>query len=317
MGQTSNIAFLFPGQGSQILGMGKDLAMAYPMVRQIFEQADDLLGYSLSSTMWEGPEDELNQTNHTQPALFVHSFAALRLLQELYPSIQPAVLAGHSLGEFSAITAADCLDFTDSLKIVHTRGALMKQAGEKNPGKMVALLGVEMEFAQEICTLASQSGSGVQVANDNCPGQIVISGSIEAVDRAMHLAQMRGCRKMRLLPVSIASHSSLMADAQLEFNAFIASYQLREPKVPIVGNTNAQTMSTASQIIADIQKQLISPVRWTESIRHILQNGVTQFIEIGSGTVLKNLVKRIDAQVNCLSLGTLEDFENLPKFIAV
>lgn len=307
----SKIAFLFPGQGSQAIGMGKDLAEKYPMVAHIFAQADEILGYALSKIMWDGPESTLNQTNFTQPALLVHSFAALRLLQELHPSLQPAFLAGHSLGEFSAILAAECLEFHQILPIVRKRGELMHQAGQKHPGKMVALLGVDVNFAAEVCTLASHADSQVQVANDNCPGQIVISGSSDAVDRAMELAQERGCRKMRELAVSIASHSPLMASAQREFNTFLSSFHFKQPKVPIVGNTNAQILNTSEQILADIRAQLISPVRWTESMRGIIQQGVTCFIEVGCGNVLKNLLKRIDAQVTCLNLGTVGDFENL------
>jgi len=303
-------AFLFPGQGSQAVGMGQELATACPIAKETFEQADQWLGFSLSSLAWGGPEETLNDTVNTQPALLVHSVAALRVFQENHTGFQPAFAAGHSLGEFSALVAADALDYPDALRLVWRRGELMKSAGEAAPGGMAAILGLDVPLVDDICQQASQHGV-VQVANDNCPGQVVVSGAIPALEQAMSLAEQNGARKVVRLAVSIAAHSPLMAHAQEDFNQAVAEAPIRAPQVPVFGNVSAQPLDTAEQLRADLQAQLTSPVRWTESIQNMLAQGVDTFIEIGTGTVLSDLLRRIDRDAVRIALGTPEDFEKL------
>jgi [acyl-carrier-protein] S-malonyltransferase len=306
-----NAAFIFPGQGSQFIGMGKSLAERYPAAQEVFAQADDWLSFSLSGLAWEGPDEALNDTINTQPALMVHSVAALRVLQEIIPEFQPACVAGHSMGELSALVATAALPFRDALSLVRRRGELMKRAGVKSPGGMAAILGLDIPTLDEICAQASTPEEVVQVANDNCPGQVVISGASAALERALPLAREARARKVVPLAISIAAHSPLMNHAQEDFNRAVESAPIQDPICPIIGNVSAQPMTSAAQIKADLQAQLTSRVRWTESIQHMLSQGVNTFIEIGSGSVLAGLIKRIDREANTLSLGTPEDFERL------
>jgi [acyl-carrier-protein] S-malonyltransferase len=304
-------AFIFPGQGSQFIGMGKSLAERYPAAQEVFAQGDDLLGFSLSSLAWEGPEEALNDTINTQPALMVHSVVALRVLQELIPGYQPAFVAGHSMGELSALVAAAALPFREALSLVRRRGELMKRAGTISPGGMAAILGLDIPTLDEICAQASAPSEVVQVANDNCPGQVVISGASVALERALPLAREAKARKVVPLAISIAAHSPLMNHAQEDFNQAVNAAPIQNPIHPIIGNVNARPMTSAAQIKADLQAQLTSRVRWTESIQYMASQGVKTFVELGSGGVLAGLIKRIDREVNTLSLGTIEDFERL------
>jgi [acyl-carrier-protein] S-malonyltransferase len=210
-------AFVFPGQGSQTPGMGRELAAAFPVARETFEQADSLLGFPLSKIMWDDPDSSLNDTINTQPALFVHSLAAFRVLHARYPEFAPAYMAGHSLGELSALTAAGALTFEDALRLVRLRGELMRHAGEVSPGGMAAILGLDLATLDRICTEASEPGETVQVANDNCPGQVVISGNRAAIERAIAAAKQAGARRAMPLAVSIAAHSMLMTSIQAEW----------------------------------------------------------------------------------------------------
>lgn len=305
--------FVFPGQGSQSVGMGQELALAYPAARQVYEQADALLGFSLSRLAWEGPEEELNDTLNTQPALLVHSVAALKVFLERVPGFCPAFTAGHSMGEISALVAAGALPFEEALRLARRRGELMKEAGEISPGGMAAILGLDIPTLDEVCARASAPGEPVQVANDNCPGQVVISGAAPALERAVKLAQEAGARRAKPLAVSIAAHSPLMAHAQAGFTEAVASAPFADPQIPLVGNVTASPLTHADDIRADLRAQLTSRVRWTESIQNMAASGVDLFIELGSGSVLTGLLKRIDPQVTGLSLGAPADFDKLPS----
>jgi [acyl-carrier-protein] S-malonyltransferase len=291
--------------------MGRELAEVYPAARNVFAQADALLGFPLSSLAWEGPEAELNDTINTQPALLVHSVAVFRVLQEMHPDLLPTFVAGHSMGELSALVASGALPYESALRLVRRRGELMKQAGVVSPGGMAAVLGADIPTLERVCAEASQPGQIVQVANDNCPGQVVISGASEALERAISLAQQAGVRKVRPLAVSIAAHSPLMLHAQESFNRAVADSSIKDPSILLVGNVTALPLSTAAEIQADLQAQLTSRVRWTESIREMARRGVTTFIELGSGSVLTTLLKRIDEGLVGIAVGAPGDFEKL------
>lgn len=307
---TKKTAFLFPGQGSQALGMGKELAEKYPAAKKIFQEADQILGFSLTKIMWEGEDDQLHDTVNTQPALFVHSFAAWKVLSELAPDLQPATVAGHSLGEISALAAANALSFEDGLRLVRRRGELMKRAGEIAPGGMAAILGMDISALDEICAQASQKDEIVQVANDNCPGQVVISGEENALKRAMNAAKEAGARRVIPLAVSIAAHSPLMVVIQTEFAQALADADIREASLPLVSNVTAFPIHTVDALRDDLCAQLTSRVRWRESIQNMLEDGVERFVELGSGNVLNGLLKRIDRSKEGLVFDSANDFES-------
>ncbi|MDF1499532.1 MAG: ACP S-malonyltransferase [Anaerolineales bacterium] len=305
-------AFLFPGQGSQFVGMGRELAEAVPVARSTFEQADDLLGYPLSELCWNGPEEQLNQTEHTQPALLTHAVAALRSAKEQFPELTMASTAGHSLGQFSALVAAGALSFSDALFAVRERALAMKAAGEAQPGGMVAVLGLELEAVETVCAGASQQAEGgVWVANDNCPGQVVISGDEAALELAAERLHEAGARKVVRLAVSIAAHSPLMQVAQARLNEALNSVTIRGPEVHVIGNVGAAPLPTRAAIIEDLQSQLTSRVRWTESIKLMLASGIDTFIEIGSGSVLTGLLKRIDRSATRITIDTPETWDRI------
>ena len=301
-------AFLFPGQGSQTVGMGKDLAAQYPIAKQTFEEADSILGFSLSTLMWDGPDADLNDTVNTQPALFVHSLAAFRTFSHLYPNLTPASMAGHSLGELSALAAAGALSFEDGLRLVRKRGELMKHAGTLAPGGMAAILGLDIPTLDQVCADASTSDEIVQVANDNCPGQVVISGAKPAVERAMAGAKSAGAKRALPLAVSIAAHSTLMAAIQVEWDDAVNNASFLPPQVPVIGNVYAATLGDEAAARADIIAQMQSRVRWTESVTLMAAQGVTNFVEVGTGSVLGGLIKRIADGITSYPLGNPQDF---------
>jgi [acyl-carrier-protein] S-malonyltransferase len=306
-------AFVFPGQGSQAVAMGKDLAEKYLTARQTFEEADSILGFSLSQLMWNGSADGLNETVNTQPALYVHSIAAWQTFADLYPGGKPATVAGHSLGELSALTASGALSFADGVRLVRRRGELMKRAGELNPGGMAAILGVDIPTLDKVCAEASTADEVVQVANDNCPGQVVISGNKQALERAMEGAKAAGAKRALPLQVSIAAHSPLMDSIQADWNAAVDACVFETPLIPVVGNVHAKPMLSADELRADIKAQMQSRVRWTESVQLMLANGIRTFVEAGTGEVLIGLIKRIDAATNRFPLGNPQNFTALEE----
>lgn len=306
-------AFVFPGQGSQAVGMGKDLAETYPIANETFDEADAALGFSLSKLMWDGPSEELNETINTQPALYVHSVAAWRIFTIHYGDFRPATVAGHSLGELSALTASGALSFSDGLRLVRRRAELMKRAGEQNPGGMAAILGVDIPTLDRVCAEASTADEIVQVANDNCPGQVVISGHKPALARAMTGAKATGAKRALPLQVSIAAHSPLMATIQEDWNAAVDACVMEKPHIPVVGNVHAKPMLTAEELRADIKAQMQSRVRWTESVQLMQLNGIQAYVEAGSGEVLLGMIKRIDPSSTRYPLGTPGDFVTLTE----
>jgi [acyl-carrier-protein] S-malonyltransferase len=305
-------AFVFPGQGSQFVGMGQTLAQASPAARQTFEEADACLGFGLSRLCREGPEAELTDTLNAQPALLTCSVAALRALHKKLGDLTPAFVAGHSLGELSALVAAGAMEFEDGLELVRKRGEVMKAAGERTPGGMAAILNLDAPVMAEVCAEASGlTGGVVQVANDNCPGQVVISGDLAALEKAMELAKSRGARRALKLPVSIASHSPLMQSAVPDFTRAVEAVPFIAPIPPVVGNVRAQPLLDPNDLRVELPAQLVSPVRWTESVRYMLAQGVTTFVELGAKDVLTGLLKRIDPNATGLALGTAENLAAL------
>jgi len=308
---SQQVSFVFPGQGSQYIGMGKSLAQSFSFANDIFMQADDILSFPLSRIAWEGPEEFLNATINTQPALFVHSIAVLSVIQNLNLDLLPTFVAGHSMGELSALVASGALSFSDGLRLVRIRGMLMKNAGELNPGGMAAVLGLDIHKIEQLCAQASNGSEIVQVANDNCPGQVVISGSDTALKRVHPLLEKSGAKRVIRLAVSIAAHSPFMASAQDEFNKAIGATPIIKPVIPIIGNVTAQPLLSSFDIRSDLQYQLTHRVRWTETVQNLTSQGISIFYEIGSGTVLSGLIKRINRDVKTTTLGTPEDFHNL------
>jgi [acyl-carrier-protein] S-malonyltransferase len=308
----SKTAFVFPGQGSQAVGMGQDVVEAYPVAKQIVEQADRLLGIDLSKLMFEGPEDDLSDTAITQPAMYVCSMAMLLALRTEIPDAQPAFVAGHSLGEFTALSAVGALSFEDGVRVVRERGRLMQAAGEENPGGMAAILALDTaKVAQLVAEATGKTGQPVVIANDNCPGQVVISGDNQALEVAIALAKDYGARRALPLAVSVATHSPLMEPAKAEFTKIINEIQFNEPSVPVYANVSAKPITTVDEIRAELQAQLTSTVQWTQIIQAMIAAGIEAVVEIGSKDVLTGLLRRIDRDkmgISINNLATLQTF---------
>ncbi|MBI3189232.1 MAG: ACP S-malonyltransferase [Ignavibacteriales bacterium] len=298
----SNLAYIFPGQGSQYVGMGKDLFEQNEQARVMFMQADKLLGISLSKICFEGPEEELRQTKNTQPAIFLHSVILSKLLDEQNVSM----VAGHSLGEYSALVYAGALSFEDGLKIVRLRGELMQRAGELQPGTMAAVVGLESNILESVCTEASAEGI-VQCANFNSPGQIVISGSVAGVKKAMELAKVRGAKLVKELVVSGAFHSPLMEYAVEGLSKALDAITINDATIPVYANVTAKPVTKATEIRQLLKDQLTKPVRWEESMKNMVADGVKKFVEVGPGKVLQGLVKRIGASVEVSGVDKILD----------
>ena len=303
------IGLLFPGQGSQAVGMGKDLAERFPAAREVFQAADEALGAPLTRLMWDGPADELTLTVNTQPALLTHSAAVWAVLRG--QGLDVVCAAGHSLGEFSAYHAAGSLSFADAVRTVRLRGELMFRSGQARPGTMAAVLGLDDDIVDGVCRQASEEGSVVIAANVNAPGQVVISGDVAAVERAGPMLVSAGAKKVAPLNVSGAFHSPLMGVAEEELSSHLDAVDFRDPAFPVISNVTAAPVNDALEARTLLVQQLTSAVRWTHCVRAMLGLGVTQFIEVGTGKVLTGMLKRIDPEASGrgIAVGSAADVE--------
>lgn len=289
----SKIALVFPGQGSQFVGMGKELIQQSSAAKAIFDKADQALGFSLSHICFEGPEEELRLTANTQPAILTMSVAVLEAIKEKFPALRADFAAGHSLGEYSALVAASALSFEDAVKTVRARGQFMEEAVPAGQGAMSAVLGMEREDLHQVCEEVSAQGTPVQLANLNSPGQIVISGSAEGVKAAGEKAKEKGAKRVLPLNVSGPFHSSLMAPAADKLAGVLDGIQIHDAMIPVVANVSARTVTASPEIQQSLVQQVASPVLWEDSVQYMVEQGVTTFVEIGPGKVLAGLIKKI------------------------
>ncbi|MEM7527384.1 MAG: ACP S-malonyltransferase [Pseudomonadota bacterium] len=304
-------AFVFPGQGAQAVGMGQALAEAYPAARAVFDEVDDALGERLSATVWEGPEDALRLTANAQPALMATSVAAMRALEAEGVSVgSAAFVAGHSLGEYSALAAAGALSVADAARLLRTRGSAMQEAVPVGVGAMAALLGLDLEAARAVAEEAA-AGEVCQAANDNDPAQVVVSGHKAAVERAVEIAKRKGAKRAIMLPVSAPFHCALMQPAAEVMAEALGQVEIKAPSVPLVANVRAEAVSAPDEIRSLLVEQVTAAVRWRESVQWMAAQGVTETVEVGAGKALSGMVRRIDRSLTVANVATPEDVKAL------
>ena len=304
-------ALLFAGQGAQLVGMGKDFAEKYPAAQALFNRANETLDYDLTQICFEGPEDALTQTENAQPGIFLVSWVALELLKEEMPDLTFEATAGLSLGEFTALTASGVMSFEDGLKIVRQRGCFMQEACDATEGGMAAIIGLDETITREVCDAAD-----VELANLNCPGQLVISGATAGIEKACELAKEQGAKRALPLTVAGAYHSRLMGSARPKLKAALREVELNLPSVPVISNVTAQTHVTGGEILNRLVEQVTSPVRWEASIRHLLDEGFTRFIELGPGNALTGFMRRINRETVVLNVSNVESLEKTVAALA-
>ncbi|MDH5781216.1 MAG: ACP S-malonyltransferase [Dehalococcoidia bacterium] len=308
MAELPKVAYVFPGQGAQSTGMGLDLYNSYPSAKEVFAEADASLGFSLSRLCFEGPEEELKKTHNVQPAILVVSIACLKVLEEAaianFPS--PTFVAGHSLGEYTALVAAGVLGLTDAFLLVRERGRLMYEAGLRNPGSMLAVIGLDEETVKDI-----SFHSGTEISNINCPGQIVVSGAAQALAEADKLARTKGARALRPLKVSGAFHSALMEPVLAEFSRIVSNFSFQPPVIPVISNVTARPLTDVDSIKEELVKQLRNCIQWQRSVEYMMHSGVTTFYEIGPGRVLTGLIRRINSELQIFNISGVEDITQL------
>jgi len=304
----TKIAYVFPGQGSQQVGMGLDLYNTYSAAREVFNEADATLGFSLSRLCFEGPEEELTRTDNVQPAVLVTSIACLRAAQQANNNNLPPLsfTAGHSLGEYAALVAASVLSLNEAVRLVRERGRLMHEAGQRNPGGMLAIIGLDIESVKDICLR-----SKCNISNINCPIQTVVSGTVDAIAKASELARSEGARRLIPLKVSCAFHSSLMEPIVDEFSEVVSSFVFHPPAIPIIANVTAQPLTDVASIKEELANQVRHCIQWQPSIEYMTRNGVTSFYEIGPGKVLSGLIKRINSNTQIFNISGIEDITQL------
>ncbi|HEY6170029.1 MAG TPA: ACP S-malonyltransferase [Verrucomicrobiae bacterium] len=307
----SKTALLFAGQGAQAVGMGKDLAEQFPTARTLFDRANAVLGYDLVTICFNGPEAELTKTENAQPGIYLVSWVALQLLKERMPGLQFQATAGLSLGEFTALATAGAMSFEDGLKVVRQRGRFMQEACEVTKGGMAAIIGLDDAPTREVCAAA-----GVTLANLNCPGQIVISGEADKITKACELAKAKGAKRALPLPVAGAYHSPLMASAQPKLDAALGTITINAPAVPVVANVNAQPHGAPPDIRQRLVEQVTGSVLWESSMRHLLAQDFTRFIELGPGSALSGFMKRIDKTVQMLNVADVASLDATVRAVA-
>ena len=308
MAELSKVAYVFPGQGSQSTGMGLDLYNSYPSGKEVFDEADASLGFCLSRLCFEGPEEELTKTHNVQPAILVVSIACLKALDRaaIDDFLSPSFVAGHSLGEYTALVAAGALGLADAVLLVRERGRLMYEAGLRNPGSMLAVIGLDEETVKDTCLQ-----SGTEISNINCPGQIVISGAAQALAEANKLAKTRGARALIPLKVSGAFHSALMEPVIAEFSKIVSNVRFRPPSIPVISNVTARPLTDVDSIKEELVKQLRNCIQWQGSVEYMIHSGVTTFYEIGPGKVLSGLIRRINSELQVFNVSGIEDIAQL------